>query len=160
MIVYFEQIKGFKLKRTLKRLAKEVWMQTNQTYSKLSVSLSFVSETQIAQLNKEHRQKDKITDVLSFPMLELKPFDVVNPEQFYEEIDPSNKQIHLGDVVICLQKAIEQSKEYNHSLLREICFLSVHGMLHILGFDHETKEEEEQMFALTEKILKKHKLER
>lgn len=91
------------------------------------VSVSFLSNDQIRQLNAEHRGKDVPTDVLSFPLGENGVYDV-NPE--------TGAQM-LGDIVISLEKATEQAELYGHSLRREIGFLTVHSMLHLLGYDHE-----------------------
>ncbi len=91
------------------------------------VSVSFVNNQQIRELNKDYRQKDIETDVLSFPMGENGKYD-------------QNRQtgaLILGDIVISLQKAAEQAEMYGHDLRREIGFLTVHSMLHLLGYDHE-----------------------
>jgi len=98
-----------------------------------------VDNPYIHNLNKEYRGIDRETDVISFALEDDKTF---NPEIRV-----------LGDVYISIDKAISQSEEYGHSLLRELCFLAVHGMLHLLGYDHMKKEEEEVMFGLQEEIL-------
>lgn len=98
-----------------------------------------VDNDYIHHLNKEYRGIDRETDVISFALEDDKTF---NPEMRI-----------LGDIYISIDKAKSQSIEYNHSLLRELCFLAVHGMLHLLGYDHMKKEEEEVMFKLQEVIL-------
>ena len=90
------------------------------------ISVSFVDNEQIHKLNKEYREIDKPTDVLSFPLGEDGKFDK----------NPDTGSFMLGDIVISVEKAIEQSEEYGHSLQREIAFLTVHSMLHLLGYDH------------------------
>ena len=108
------------------------------------ISVTFVDNVQIHELNREYRDVDRPTDVLSFPLGENGEYD----------IDNSSGAILLGDIVISAEKALEQAEEYGHSPEREIAFLTVHSMLHLLGYDHETsKKDEEQMFALQEKIL-------
>lgn len=108
------------------------------------ISVTFVDNVQIHELNREYRNVDRPTDVLSFPLGENGEYD----------IDNSSGAILLGDIVISAEKALEQAEEYGHSPEREIAFLTVHSMLHLLGYDHETsKKDEEQMFALQEKIL-------
>ena len=102
-------------------------------------NIIIVDNEYIHRLNKEYRNIDRETDVITFALEDDKTF---NPE---ERI--------LGDVYISIDKAKSQSVEYGHSLLRELCFLSVHGMLHLLGYDHMKKEEEEVMFKLQEDIL-------
>lgn len=98
-----------------------------------------VNNEYIHQLNKDYRKIDRETDVITFALEDDKTF---NPQ----------KRI-LGDIYISIDKAKSQSIEYGHSLDRELCFLAVHGMLHLLGYDHMKKEEEEIMFNLQEKIL-------
>ena len=98
-----------------------------------------VDNDYIHRLNKEYRGIDRETDVISFALEDDKTF---------------NLDIRvLGDIYISIDKAKSQSMEYNHSLQRELCFLAVHGMLHLLGYDHMKKEEEEVMFKLQEEIL-------
>ncbi len=98
-----------------------------------------VNNDYIHKLNKEYRNIDRETDVITFALEDDKTF---NPEIRI-----------LGDVYISIDKAKSQSVEYGHSLLRELCFLAVHGMLHLLGYDHMNKEDEEEMFGLQEEIL-------
>ena len=101
------------------------------------VSIAFVSADEIRVLNRDYRSIDKATDVLSFP---------VNDE-LAMGLDM------LGDVVICMDVAASQAAEYGHSLERELAFLVVHGMLHLMGYDHESPEDEAEMFAMQDKIL-------
>ncbi len=91
------------------------------------ISVSFVNNEQIHKLNKEHRNIDRETDVLSFPLGENGVYDI--------NLDTGAKM--LGDIVISIEKAVEQANLYNHPLQREIGFLTVHSMLHLLGYDHE-----------------------
>ncbi len=92
------------------------------------VSVRFVDNEEIRKLNKTYRNLDKKTDVLSFPLGENGNYDI--------NMDTGAKM--LGDIVISMEKAVEQAKEYNHPLQREVGFLTVHSMLHLLGYDHET----------------------
>ena len=91
------------------------------------VSVSFVNNEQIRELNNEFRHKDAATDVLSFPVGENGVYDINEETGAYQ----------LGDVVISVPKAMEQAEQYGHSLQREMGFLTVHSMLHLLGYDHE-----------------------
>ena len=102
-------------------------------------NIIIVDNEYIHNLNREYRGIDRETDVITFALQDDKTF---NPE---ENI--------LGDVYISIDKAKSQSEEYGHSLRRELCFLAVHGMLHLLGYDHMKKEDEEVMFKLQEDIL-------
>lgn len=110
----------------------------------VSLSLTLVSKERIQEINREYRQKDTPTDVLSFPLFENRA------EWGKEDWEDS---IELGDIIVSLPVAADQAIEYGHSLLRETSFLVVHGFLHLLGYDHETKEEEVEMFDLQEKVL-------
>lgn len=110
------------------------------------VSVTLVDNETIRGLNSEHRGIDRATDVLSFPMGDGECFDV----------NPDTDAILLGDIVISLERAQEQAQEYGHSFRREVAFLITHSLFHLLGYDHENGEEEEQlMFGLQEKVLEK-----
>lgn len=128
----------------------------------VEVSLLLTDNKGIQQLNRKYRNIDSDTDVLSFPMLNLDPSD---RETWLEELDRcltlGNQQVVLGDIVISVEKAGEQAQEYNHSLTRELGFLMVHGILHLLGYDHEKGQSEEKtMNTLQEAVLKELNLNR
>ncbi|WP_024620432.1 rRNA maturation RNase YbeY [Metaclostridioides mangenotii] len=106
------------------------------------VSLSFVDNKEIKELNSEFRGIDKETDVLSFPLLD-------------DEFDVELGEVSLGDIVVSLEKALDQSIEYNHSIEREVCFLVCHSMFHLLGYDHDTEENTKEMRHKEEHILGK-----
>lgn len=103
-------------------------------------SLVFVSNEKIQDINKNYRGIDKITDVISFAFED-------NEKIVY------NNMRFLGEIYICIPRMIEQSIMYEHSETRELAFLTVHGLLHLLGYDHQTKEDEKKMFELQEVIL-------
>ncbi len=111
--------------------------------NKCEVSVTLTDDEQIRKLNREHRNVDKSTDVLSFPQYEADELD------YFE----SNEEIVLGDIVISLEHARKQAKEYGHSYVREIAFLCVHSVLHLLGYDHIDKADEEVMLGLQKEIL-------
>ena len=113
------------------------------------ISISFVNNEEIRSLNMEYRGIDKETDVLSFPMLDF------TEEEEEEEVDAEyiDEELALGDIVISMEKALEQSGEYGHSFNRELAFLLVHGMLHLLGYDHEVEATEGDIFEKQEEIL-------
>ena len=116
------------------------------------LSVTFVDNAEIHALNREFRDKDKPTDVLSFPLFEA-------DEGF--EVDPAIGAVALGDIVISAERAAEQAEEYGHSFAREVCFLAVHSTLHLLGYDHEVSEEDEKYMNETqEEILAKMGLRR
>ena len=108
------------------------------------VSVTFVDNKEIQTLNREYRQKDAPTDVLSFPMAENGEYD----------IDEDNGCKILGDIVISMERAMEQAELYGHSLQREVAYLTVHSMLHLLGYDHlDEGPMKAQMRAREEAIL-------
>lgn len=110
-------------------------------------SVIIVDNDKIHQINKEYRNIDKETDVISFALEDDKT------------INDSPIRV-LGDIYISIDKAKQQAKEYGHSLKRELCFLMTHGFLHLLGYDHMKKEDEEIMFPLQEKILDEYGVSR
>jgi probable rRNA maturation factor len=111
-----------------------------------SIELMFVTNKKIQEMNKQWREKDAPTDVLSFPLI----FD---GEQVDFPPDFGQDTIELGEIVISIEKAQEQAAEFGHSIDREIAFLFVHGVLHILGFDHITKDQEKDMFSRQKVVL-------
>lgn len=113
------------------------------------ISLLFTDNEGIREINRTQRNIDKPTDVLSFPMLEQDEEGVI----IYDE-DFIEGKVFLGDIVISLEKAVAQAEEYGHSVEREIGFLAVHSLLHLLGYDHELgPAEEKEMFEKQESIL-------
>ncbi|MBE7035577.1 MAG: rRNA maturation RNase YbeY [Ruminococcaceae bacterium] len=114
-----------------------------------AVSLSITDNEGIRALNRDNRQIDRETDVLSFPMLNAEDGVLI-----VEDTDITDGFVFLGDIVISLPKAKEQALSYGHSLERELGFLTVHSMLHLLGYDHEEgPREESEMFCKQDKIL-------
>jgi len=113
-------------------------------------SITLTDNESIKELNREHRGIDKATDVLSFPSIE---YDNGEPQIQPGDMDPDSGQIFLGDIIISVEKAFEQAQSFAHSVDRELTFLAVHGILHLLGYDHETENEEKLMFSIQENIL-------
>ncbi len=114
------------------------------------ISLTFTNNSGIQEQNRAVRGIDRPTDVLSFPLLD---FEADGSIEICDE-DLSDGAIVLGDILISMEKAVQQSEEYGHSLKRELCFLTVHSMLHLLGYDHERSlEEETLMFKKQDEIL-------
>ena len=116
------------------------------------VELTIVGESRIRQVNNETRGIDRVTDVLSFPAIDFHfPF---KKQDYLYTMDPETGKIMLGELMLCEKRAKEQAIEYGHSLDREIGFLVLHGLLHLLGFDHIKKEDEVVMMGHAEEILK------
>ena len=109
------------------------------------ISVTFVDNEFIHNINRDYRHIDRPTDVISFAFLD--------GDENKDKIFQSNAMVVLGEIYISFDKAREQALAYGHSLDRELKFLFVHGLLHLLGYDHMTKEDEEIMFALQEEIL-------
>ncbi len=112
------------------------------------VGITLTDEETIHQLNREWRGVDAPTDVLSFALAEEEPLVPMEPNG-----DNDSPPELLGDVVICLPIALRQAAEYVHSSTREILYLAVHGLLHLLGYDHQTTEEQRQMRRAEEQFL-------
>ncbi|MBQ9015571.1 MAG: rRNA maturation RNase YbeY [Firmicutes bacterium] len=121
----------------------------------IEISLSFVSEEEIHRLNRDFRGVDRVTDVLSFPLIED-----LNELEAAEEAEKDPEPVALGDVVICLPRAEEQAREYGHSREREIVYLYVHSVLHLLGYDHMEEEEQREMRAREEDVMQAVDLQR
>jgi len=125
---------------------------------KCEVSLLFVDNEEIKEINKDTRGIDRETDVLSFPMLEYedkKVFKDLYKDYKFSQSDFDGEELVLGDIVLSLEKALEQSQEYNHSFEREASYLVVHSVLHLLGYDHMEDEDKVIMRSREEDILNK-----
>ncbi|MBO1197966.1 rRNA maturation RNase YbeY [Staphylococcus simiae] len=143
-------------------LVKEAWYhqieellnfakQQEHIDEEAELSVTFVDKEEIQTINRTYRDKDKVTDVISFALEEDEP-----------EIDFNDFDIPrvLGDIIICTDVAQEQADNYGHSFERELGFLALHGFLHLLGYDHMTTEDERQMFGRQDAILNAYGLTR
>lgn len=135
--------------------------------SDLEINISFVSRKEIKGLNKKFRNNDKVTDVLSFPnLLEEGRVDMqligekLTKENFVHDINRETGCIALGDICICKSVVYRHAKEYNNSRLREMTYMAVHGLLHLLGYDHMKEDDKSVMRKTEEKIMKYVDLER
>lgn len=120
----------------------------------LAVEILFVDEAEIQRLNKELRNIDKITDVLSFPALDLARGQAIKKADYPFEIDEEGRLL-VGSIAICEKRAKEQAEEYGHSFERELHYLIVHGIMHCLGYDHMEENDKAQMREQEEFILNK-----
>lgn len=133
--------------------AKKLRLEDN-----FEVSVTIVDNNRIHEINKEYRSIDRPTDVISFAIEDNDgEFEI-----FFDELDDDDIPLPrlLGDIFISIDKAEEQAEEFDHSIEREIGFLTVHGFLHLNGYDHQTEEEEKEMFVLQDIILEENGLER
>lgn len=149
---YFE----FNEKQIVEMLMDEVLTMENCLYE-AQVNLLITDNEGIREFNREHRNIDKATDVLSFPMIEFDnagDFSVVeNHEADY--FDPETGELLLGDIIVSIDKIIEQAEEFGHSIKREFAFLITHSLLHLCGYDHMEDEERMIMEKKQNKILDK-----
>ena len=122
--------------------------------AEISVDIRLVGSDAIKKLNFRYRQKDKVTDVLSFPILDMNDGKLQGQLMPYDfSYDDGKKLLPIGDVVICPERARKQAEEYGHSMEREMVFLAVHSLLHLFGFDHENGKSEDLMFSKQEEIM-------
>lgn len=146
------EITDYTRKKLLKNLEETIWSSISVAIEYLEfnhiceVSVLIVGKDKMKAINAEHRGKNKVTDVLSFPMISFEEEEI--------EVDPDTNAVYLGDIVLCADKVVGQAQKYGHSVEREAAFLVVHGILHLMGFDHEiSKDEEKIQFELQEKIM-------
>ncbi|MFL0195820.1 rRNA maturation RNase YbeY [Clostridium sp. WILCCON 0269] len=143
------------LEKTIKSVI-ECALKEEKVKFPCEISVVFIDNENIKSINRENRNVDKITDVLSFPMLEYpegKVFKQIYLNHKFHEYDMNDGNLVLGDIVISLEKAKEQSKEFGHSFFRETCYLIVHSVLHLLGYDHMKDEDKKLMRKREEEIL-------
>ena len=136
-------------KKILKRVKKMLGVK-----GKIGMSVTLCDNNYIQELNKAYRNKDVPTDVLSFAI------EDGEDEELLKTIKKLSSVREIGDIVISYDKAREQAEQYGHSLNREMCFLFTHGVLHLLGYDHTNKTDEEEMFGLQKKVLEDLKIVR
>lgn len=155
MLTIKSNVKNFDIKiiKEYEKVLNYALKTLNQPLKQLVFNVYFVSEKKIRELNKTMRNVDKKTDVLSFPNLDLKAGEIIDFNRFKLDIDYSNNTLLVGEIFICNQVAIAQSKKYGHSYIREACFLFLHGILHCLGYDHILEGDRVVMEALQKKLL-------
>lgn len=156
MQINFEKV-NFSSRRLISKIYTVAMEETQNDLKGCVITVSFTNEKRIKELNNQYRKVDRATDVLSFPML-----DIVYPQklkEFSKEKSPDGT-LYLGDVVICPKIAKKQAKEYGHSKKREIGFLALHGLLHVIGYDHIKEDDEKIMTQTAENILNKLNIKR
>ena len=153
-IIYKDIEEVDEYEETVKKVFDECFEEEKIEESKLYITVTFTSPENIQKINKEYRNIDKATDVLSFPMFEKKEL-----ENKIQEKDFLHEDI-LGDIVISIEKVKEQAKEYGHSFERELSYMLVHGFYHLMGYDHIEEEDKKEMRKKEEKVLEKLKIVR
>ena len=149
-------VRTFSLVHRLRRTVKTV-LAAEGVQVDCEINIMLTDDEGIREVNRDMRDLDRATDVLSFPMFTLSPGE--HPDQ--DDADPETRRVPLGDMCISVERAQAQAQEYGHSFQREICYLCVHSVLHLLGYDHlDEGEMKRQMRAREEEIMSMLKLER
>ncbi len=138
-----ESFQAYLDERWVRRVVAET-LAAEQVTSPADLSLVITDDEGIRQLNRDYRETDEATDVLSFALLEESGVPFVNPP---------DGVLHLGEVVVSYPRAVEQAGEHHHSVQRELALLMVHGVLHLLGLEHEEPEDEQRMRAEEQRVL-------
>lgn len=150
----------FDVKETAELMIETVLEHEGCPYE-AQVELLLTTDEEVHMMNREHRGIDRPTDVLSFPMLDVRtPGDLSGVEEMPDAFDPESGELMLGDIVISKDKVIAQAEEYGHSVKREYAFLIAHSMLHLLGYDHMEDDERLLMEQRQREIMDKAKIPR
>lgn len=152
MQLYFEQQNEYPDYFILFQGIADKVSKTFDLFNDIEFELNFTELCEIREINKSTRKSDKSTDVLSFPNLDIKS-GKIDKKKFKFDVNPETQNLMLGQIVMCLDAAQSQAKEYGHSLERELCYLFVHGLLHLLGFDHQIESDKKIMRKFEEEIL-------
>ena len=150
----FEEILSFDYQKTAEAVVSRVLSDCSCPYdAEVNILLTGLSE--IEDINNQMRGIKNPTDVLSFPMHEYDvpaDFDEIDPDSF-DDFNPESGSLLLGDIVLCLPRIKSQAEEYGHSTMREYAFLIAHSVLHLIGYDHMTEEDAEDMFRKQDEVL-------
>ena len=148
-IVYKDIEENNEYEEIIKKVIERCYKEENLENSKLFITITLTDPENIQRINKEYRNIDKPTDVLSFPMFEKKELDkkIANNDFGYEDI--------LGDIIISIKRVEEQAQEYGHSFERELSYMIVHGFYHLMGYDHIEENDKKIMRKKEENILEK-----
>ncbi|MFD3157581.1 rRNA maturation RNase YbeY [Haloimpatiens sp. FM7330] len=141
----------------------EYALRQEKVESDYEISIIFVDNNSIKEINAEQRSIDSVTDVLSFPLIDYPEGKVYKDVYVGYDFDDSyfdDGNLVLGDIVLSLERAMEQSEEYGHSFLREAAYLTVHSILHLLGYDHMEEDEKKIMRKREEEILNQFNISR
>ena len=153
-IVYKDIEENNEYEEIIKKVIERCYKEENLENSKLFITITLTDPENIQRINKEYRNREKPTDVLSFPMFEKEELEkkIANNDFGYEDI--------LGDIIISIKRVEEQAEEYGHSFERELSYMVVHGFYHLMGYDHIREEDKIKMRPQEEKILQALKIER
>ena len=146
---YLDLEENSKYEEIIKKVVEQCFKEENMEDSKLSISITLTTPEHIHEINKQYRNVDRATDVLSFPMFEKEEIDNKIAKKDFEHEDV------LGDIVISIDQVEKQAKEYGHSFEREFAYMLVHGFYHLMGYDHIKEEDKVIMRPKEEKVLEK-----
>ena len=146
---YLDLEENSKYEEIIKKVVEQCFKEENMEDSKLYISITLTTPEHIHEINKQYRNVDRATDVLSFPMFEKEEIDskIANRDFEHEDV--------LGDIVISIEQVEKQAKEYGHSFEREFAYMLVHGFYHLMGYDHIKEEDKVIMRPKEEKVLEK-----
>lgn len=153
-IVYKDVQENEKYEEIVKKVLEQCFKEEDMLDSKLYITITFTTPQNIKEINKQYRNIDKATDVLSFPMFEKDELEtkIKNKDYVCEDV--------LGDIIISIEKVQEQAEEYGHSFERELSYMIVHGFYHLMGYDHIKEEDKKVMRPKEEKVLNDLKIKR
>ncbi len=153
-ITYLNLEENNEYEKTVKKVLDKCFEEEGLSDSKLIITVTFTIPEEIRKINKEYRNIDRATDVLSFPMFEKEELDemIKNKDFMHEDV--------LGDIIISIEKVKEQAEEYGHSFERELSYMLVHGFYHLMGYDHIEEEDKKIMRPKEDKILEALKITR
>lgn len=146
---YLDLEENSKYEEIIKKVVEQCFKEENMEDSKLYISITLTTPEHIHEINKQYRNVDRATDVLSFPMFEKEEIDNKITKKDFEHEDV------LGDIVISIDQVEKQAKEYGHSFEREFAYMLVHGFYHLMGYDHIKEEDKVIMRPKEEKVLEK-----
>ena len=147
--IYYEDIEKINEEELIKVVVDTI-LREESVVKKIDIYITLTNNDNIQKINAEHRNIDRPTDVLSFPMFEREEITNLKIE---DEDNEEHEEMMLGDIIVSVEKVREQAEEYGHSFKRELAYLITHGMLHLLGYDHMIDEEKVVMRKREEEIL-------
>lgn len=157
MTIYIENESDIKLNIPYRKIIEDsinLSLDFEKVPYECEISVTIVDDERIHEINKEFREIDRSTDVLSFPLNEFeKAADWKNFDEDKASFNYDTGELMLGDIILSAEHIIKQANEYGHTRKRELAFLVIHSILHLLGYDHMTKEDEEEMFSRQRQIL-------
>lgn len=146
-IEYLDIERNEEYEEVINEVIQKCFLEEKLNYTNIYISITLTNPKNIRKINKDYRNIDKETDVLSFPMFEKDEIDAIIESKEYEIDDV------LGDIIISIDRVKEQAIEYGHSFKRELAYMVVHGFYHLMGYDHIKEEDKEEMRPKEEKIL-------